>query len=124
MLKDMKSYCHLKPGQKGTRGLVEKYGDSLICVRYRYDKTRKARIKTVEIIVDEKPLEPPFKLQDGDMVPVRIEYEETELRVKLHKMKARWNPDEKLWLAPYRLVRGTELESRIPEEYLNGSKRL
>jgi hypothetical protein len=28
MLKDMKSYAHLKPGQKGTRRLMEKYGDS------------------------------------------------------------------------------------------------
>ena len=37
MLKDMKSYAHLKPGQKGTMRLVEKYGKALLCVRYRYD---------------------------------------------------------------------------------------
>lgn len=24
----------LKPGQKGTKALVEKYGDALVCVRY------------------------------------------------------------------------------------------
>ncbi len=29
MLKDMKSYGHLKPGQKGTGRLVEQYGESL-----------------------------------------------------------------------------------------------
>jgi hypothetical protein len=45
MLKDMKSYAHLKPGQKGTKRLVEKYGDSLLCVRYRYDETRGVRLK-------------------------------------------------------------------------------
>jgi hypothetical protein len=28
----------LKPDQKGTKLLVEKYGDSLLCVRYRYDE--------------------------------------------------------------------------------------
>jgi hypothetical protein len=27
---------HLKPGQKGTKHLVEQYGDRLVCVRYRY----------------------------------------------------------------------------------------
>ncbi len=33
MLKEMKSYAHIKPGRNGTRQLVEKYGDSLLCVR-------------------------------------------------------------------------------------------
>lgn len=58
MLKDMKSHCHLKPGQKGTKRLVEQYGESLICVRYRYDKTLGVRLKTVEVIVEEKPWQP------------------------------------------------------------------
>jgi hypothetical protein len=40
MLKEMKSHCHLKPGQKGTKRLVEQYGESLLRVRYRYDETR------------------------------------------------------------------------------------
>ncbi len=31
MLKDMKTHTHLKPGQKGTKRLVEKFGDSLLC---------------------------------------------------------------------------------------------
>jgi hypothetical protein len=38
MLKDMKAYAHLKPGQKGTQRLQKKYGDALLCVRYRYDE--------------------------------------------------------------------------------------
>lgn len=40
MLKDMKTHTHLKPGQKGTKRLVEQYGDALLCVRYRYDEVR------------------------------------------------------------------------------------
>ncbi len=40
MLKDMKTQTHLKPGQKGTKRLLEKYGDTLVCVRYRYDERR------------------------------------------------------------------------------------
>jgi len=46
----------LKPGQKGTKALVEKYGDDLVCVRYRYDETSRTRIKTVELIVERKQL--------------------------------------------------------------------
>ena len=56
MLRDMKTQTHLKPGQKGTKRLVEKYGDSLLCVRYRYDEIRGIRLKTVEIVVEEKAL--------------------------------------------------------------------
>ena len=56
MLKDMKSYAHLKPGQKGTMRLVKEYGKALLCVRYRYDEARNVKLKTVEIIVDEKPM--------------------------------------------------------------------
>ncbi|HIJ95782.1 MAG TPA: hypothetical protein HPP94_08625 [Desulfuromonadales bacterium] len=124
MLKEMKSHCHLKPGQKGTKRLVEQYGESLLCVRYRYDETRGVRLKTVEIIVEEKTWQPPFSFKDGDIVPITVAFEETELRAKLQKMRARWDPNLKIWLLPYRLIRGTELETRIPAEYLNGSKQL
>lgn len=43
--------CTLVTGQKGTARPYEKYGDKLVCVRYRYDKNG-FRIKTVEIIED------------------------------------------------------------------------
>ena len=59
MLKEMKAYAHLKPGQDGTKRLVDQYGDKLLCVRYRYDEIRGVKLKTVEIIVDEKPLQTP-----------------------------------------------------------------
>ncbi len=123
MLKDMKSHCHLKPGQKGTKRLVEQYGESLLCVRYRYDENRRVRLKTVEIIVEEKPWQPAFNFKDNDIAPITVAFEETELRAKLHKLGAKWDPIAKVWLVPYRLIRGTELETRIPEEYLNGSRR-
>ena len=38
MLKEMKAYGHLKPGQKGTQRLVTRFGAALVCVRYRYDE--------------------------------------------------------------------------------------
>ena len=100
MLKEMKSHCHLKPGQKGTKRLVEKYGESLLCVRYRYDETRGVRLKTVEIIVEEKPWQPPFCFKDGDIVPITVAFDETELRARLQKMRAKWDPNLKIWLVP------------------------
>lgn len=43
----------MKPGQLGTKQLLEKYGAQLVCVRYRYDAATSKRIKTVESIVAE-----------------------------------------------------------------------
>ena len=57
----MKSRLNLKPGQKGTKHLVEKYGKSLLYVRYRYDEDRGIRLKTVAIVVEEKPWKRPLR---------------------------------------------------------------
>ena len=48
----MKTRLTLKPGQEGTKRLVEKYGDALVCIRFRYDVKNGKRLKTVELIVD------------------------------------------------------------------------
>lgn len=65
LLKNMKMQTHLKPGQKGTKRLVAEYGQSLVCVRYRYDQVRWVRLKTSWLswrksIIEEKvwPLAP------------------------------------------------------------------
>lgn len=117
MLKDMKTQTHLKPGQKGTKRLMEKYGDSLICVRYRYDERRGLRLKTVEIVVDEKTHNPLARLRDGDIVPVIVSFTEKALRQRLKAAGGRWDPKEKLWRVPYGTIRGdVELEERILQE--------
>ena len=114
MLKDMKTQTHLKPGQKGTKRFVEKYGDSLLCVRYRYDEIRRVRIKTVEIIVEEKAVKPSARYRDEDIVSVIVSFTENILRDKLKTAGGRWEPEEKVWRVLYGSIRGnTELEERI-----------
>ena len=44
----------LKPGLNGTKKYLQQYGDQLVCVRYRYDKSNNKRQTTVELIVDEQ----------------------------------------------------------------------
>jgi hypothetical protein len=113
----MKAHTHLKPGQKGTRRLVERYGDALVCVRYRYDEIRDMRVKTVEIIVDERPGRSAPRLRDTDSVLVRVPYTMPALRERLKTVGARWLPGEKLWRVRYGLIRGDrELEERVVKE--------
>ena len=54
MLKEMKAYGHMKPGQKGTQRLVNRFGAALVCVRYRYDERTGDNLTTAEIIVDRR----------------------------------------------------------------------
>ena len=104
----------LKPGQKGTKALVEKYGSDLVCVRYRYDDASCTRIKTVELIEEKKVLPArQLKLADEALVPVRIAYGERELGKMARKLGGKWDPDGKLWYIQYGKVKGTELEAHM-----------
>ena len=115
VLKNMKAYAHLKLGQNGTKRLVSEYGDKLLCVRYRYDEVHGVKLKTVEIIVDEKPVRTP-RFKDNDLVPVHVAYGETELRQQLRMLQARWDAERKLWYVRFGLIRGTVLEERLAEQ--------
>lgn len=94
--------------------LVEKYGDALLCVRYRYDELRDVRLKTVEIIVEERPGKAAPRLRDSDPVIVQVPFTMPELRERLKSVGARWDVNEKVWRVRYGLIRGDEeLEERI-----------
>lgn len=114
MLKDMKTQTHLKPGQKGTKRLLEKYGESLLCVRYRYDEKRGVRLKTVEIIVEETVVKASLQYRDKDVVALIVSFTEHVLRDKLKVAGGRWDPEKKVWHILYGSIRGdTQLEERI-----------
>jgi len=54
----MRTLKTLRPGDKGTRELVTRYGTSLLCVRYRLDDVTRERLKTVELIIQRRSAEP------------------------------------------------------------------
>jgi hypothetical protein len=92
----------LRPGDKGTRKLVQKFGDQLLCVRYRYDLLEQVRYKTVELVIECVPWKPGQQLrEDGQrppggpppLVDVRIRFDETELRERVKAVGARWSPE-------------------------------
>ena len=110
----------LKPGQNGTKHLTEKYGDRLVCVRYKYDKESRKRYTTVELIEEEadwfaKPtieqLDQPQ--QDERQLGVRVDYWETELREKVKAAGGIWRPKQKLWEMRYKDVVALGLEARV-----------
>ena len=108
----MRTGSTLLPGKRGTRNLVKKYGDALLCVRYRYDADRRKRYKTIELIIDEAPWEPPPP-PEPQIVGVTIAYEETELRRQIKAAGGIWNPERRVWELPDYVASQLHLKSRI-----------
>ena len=133
MLKDMKTQTHLNPGQKVVgrikrsgsgepgerrgcewttkRHAVEKHGAALLGGRYRYDEKRGVRLKTVEIVVEQKAWTPTLPYRDEEIVSVTAAFTEKAVRDKLKAAGGRWDPNEKVRRVVFGLIRGdTELE--------------
>lgn len=110
----------LAPGQNGTKKLLARYGERLVCVRYRYDAARKVRHKTVELIVETVPWAPNRRNQrrvPEDMVGVRIAFSETALRERIKAAGAIWRPRQRLWEVDWKTVLDLGLQGRVvPEE--------
>jgi hypothetical protein len=111
---EMKTRAKLKPGQKGTKKLVERYGDALVCVRYRYDPVKCKQLKTVEIVVSETDWSPPpAKFPESLRVPLRIGVAEKKLQEQVKGLGGRWDRQQQVWLIPYGCIAGTHLEKFI-----------
>jgi len=104
----------LKPGQKGTKKLVERYGEKLLNIRYVYDPKRHVMMKTAELIVDQKPWEPnKNRIPYNKRVHLRIEYGEADLGRLIKSAGGFWNKEEGYWVLPYREVVSLGLENRV-----------
>jgi hypothetical protein len=110
----------LRPGQKGTKRLAEKYGDRLICVRYKYDERTERRYITVELIEEgadwasePKKAARPDARPPSQRLGIRVEYWETEVQAKIKAAGGIWRPRQKLWEMEYKDIMALGLESRI-----------
>ena len=102
----------LSPVQPGALKLARKYGDALVCVRYRVDATGSHRYTTVELIVDQVEV----VRRPDRVVGVRIGYEEGSLQSAVRASGAKWDKPAKLWRLPYRVAVGLGLRERIVEK--------
>jgi hypothetical protein len=96
----METRLTLRPGQSGTKKLVERFGERLVRVRYLYDEKSGRRLKTVELIVESVPWRPRarrLRRRDDEIVAVRIAFHETDLRDRAKRLGALWRSTQKLW---------------------------
>lgn len=96
----METRLTLRPGQHGTKKLVERFGERLARVRYLYDANTGRRLKTVELIVASVPWRPRARTarrRSEEIVPVRIAFHERDLRERAKRLGAVWRPVQKIW---------------------------
>jgi hypothetical protein len=98
----------LSPAAPGAKRHAARFGDALVCVRYRDDPVRGRRLTTVELIVEERPLPAP--------TGVRIGYGETELRARVKAAGGTWDAAAKLWRLPKATIRKLKLADRVVAE--------
>ena len=102
------------PGQPGTKKLLDKYGDRLVCVRYRYDIENHKRFKTMEIILEENDwFKDTKRIPANKIIDLKIVYGETYLGRLVRAAGGRWNRKKKLWELPYSEAMALGLEDRI-----------
>lgn len=99
-----------KPGEPGTRKLVNKYGERLVCIRYRHDPRTHKRYKTVELIIAEEDWLPPQTESRDEtpeppgpttpMVAVRIHHTEKDLQRQIKAIGGNRDAGRRLWHAP------------------------
>ncbi len=107
----VKKLIHGKPG---TKKWIRKYGDELICVRYRYVSELNERMITVELKVDSGRWKKNRKgIPDNKIMNIKINYKEIDLRNKIKSMGGMWNKEKKVWELSYKFVKSLSLTDRI-----------
>ena len=134
----MRTVKTLKPGQKGTKEMLARYGPSLLNVRYRYDEAGREHVKTVEIVVQrrsrEGEAECPGTRASGARAPgtrvaeargarsgadtprrvaLRIGWRERGLQQRVKSAGGRWDPDRQVWLLRRDEVERLDLLPRV-----------
>jgi hypothetical protein len=100
----------LKPGAKGTKSLVEKYGDQLVCVRYRYDAHQGLRYKTAELIVDQAPW---ARKKADSHAYILVHWKEKDLQTRIKAAGGKWNTSKKLWKLDMTQIHSMGLKGRM-----------
>ncbi len=108
-----------RPGERGTKKLLERFGKRLVCVRYCCDPIKQKKYKTKELIIQEtdwvpSPGSPTLKdLPRPRRLGVQIGYHEHNLREQVKAGGGRWSAVEKLWRMLPEEVKRLGLESRV-----------
>jgi hypothetical protein len=99
----------LAPTDRGAKALAQRYGERLICVRYRTDAKGKIRHTTVELLVSSAPI----RAQERHWVHIRVKPQERAVHEMVKLAGGIWDPTSRLWKLPSRVASILRLRDRI-----------
>lgn len=97
---------------RGALKLAQRFGEALVCVRQRMDDRDRCRYTTVELLVDKTVV----RRRADRIVGVRIELNESVLRIAACAAGAIWDAHAGLWRLPRQAAAALELTDRIATE--------
>lgn len=103
------------PAQAGAVKLTRRYGDALVCVRYRHDPDGQTRYTTVELVVEAAPIQ--RRPTDRTIVCVQIKFTESKLRENARQQGANWDAKARLWRMPMGAARKLGIVDRIQKDW-------
>jgi len=94
--------------QPGALKLARRFGEALVCVRYRHDAEGQRRYTTVELVVDHAPIANRKPVRDR-LVAVHIPFNDPPLRRQAQALGARWDEQVGIW----RMLRSTAKQLKL-----------
>ena len=102
----------LSPAKPGAIKLARRYGEQLVCVRHRLGPTGTTRVTTVELVVEQAPM----NAKPDQLVGIKVGYNEGQLRAVVKAAGATWDKNAGVWRMPLKAVRMLNLRERITEK--------
>ena len=113
----------IRPGAPGAKRLLDRFGESLVCVRYRHDPLSDAPVTTVELVIEATRVRRQRSTDRASDIPhpepivgVKVHYREAEVRARIKQAGGRWRPDAGVWELPLDAARRLGLTNRIVRE--------
>ena len=104
----------LYPGQPGAKKWIKKYGQNLLCVRYKYDQNTQKKMITVELVADMQEWHKDLRrIPKNKIVPLKIKFGEVDLGIRVRALGGTWNREKKVWELPFGVVQALGLTDRI-----------
>ena len=102
--------------QSGALKLARRYGEALVCVRYRHDAEKQHRYTTVELVVDQAPILRRKRPLDA-VVVVRIPLGDTARQRRAESLGAKWDGNACVWYMRRSTAKQIGLLKQIVENY-------
>lgn len=96
------------PEQAGAIKLARRFGETLVCVRYRQAADGRNRRTTVELVVEETPIRARWVA-----VSLPHEIDTAELRARAQAHGAEWDSRRRVWVMPARVAKQLGIHAHI-----------